>query len=36
MQTGDKIAFGKHTWRVLNVQTDKALLLSDRAMEHRP
>ena len=36
MQVGDKIAFDKYTWRVLDIQTDKALLLSDKALEHRP
>ena len=35
MQAGDKIALNKYTWRVLDVQTDKALLLSDKAIEHR-
>ena len=34
MQAGNKITFDKYTWRVLDVQTDRALLLSDRAVEH--
>ena len=36
MQAGSKIVFDKYTWRVLDVQTDRALLLSDKAVEHLP
>ena len=35
MQIRDKMVFSKYTWRVLSIQTGKALLLSEKALEHR-
>ncbi len=30
MQIGDKIDFGKYTWRVLDIQEDKMLIITEK------
>ena len=36
MQTGDTITFDRYTWRVLDVQNDKALILTEHIVDQRP
>lgn len=36
MQVGDKIDFGKYEWRVLDIQDDKALIITEYIIEQRP
>lgn len=36
MQVGDKIVFGNHDWRVLDIKTDRALIITERIIEQRP
>ncbi len=36
MQVGDKIAFDKYDWRVLDIQHDTALILTEHIVESRP
>ncbi len=36
MQIGDKIDFGKYTWRVLDIQEDKMLIITEKIIEQRP
>lgn len=36
MQVGDKISFGNFTWVVLDIQDDKALIITEYIIEHRP
>lgn len=35
MQLGDKICFGRYEWRVLDIQNDMALIISDEIIEQR-
>lgn len=35
MQLGDKICFGKYEWRVLDIQNDMALIITDEIIEQR-
>ena len=36
MQIGDKINFGKYEWRVLDIQNNAALILTENIIETRP
>lgn len=36
MQTGEKLLFGKFEWRVLAVQDDRALIITESIIEQRP
>lgn len=36
MQTGDKIVFSEYQWRILDIQDDKALIISEEIIEQRP
>lgn len=36
MEIGDKITFGNYTWTVLDIQPNKALLISEYIIEQRP
>ncbi|SHM97570.1 hypothetical protein SAMN02746066_04178 [Anaerosporobacter mobilis DSM 15930] len=36
MQVGDKIVFGNHDWRVLDIKTDRALIITERIIEQCP
>ena len=36
MQAGDRIAFGRYEWRVLDIQNDVALIISEDIIEKRP
>ena len=36
MQTGDKIKFGKYEWRVLHIQNNTALIITEDIIEKRP
>lgn len=36
MQVGDHIEFGRYEWRVLDIQDDKALLITEYIIEQRP
>lgn len=36
MQSGDTITFGNHNWTVLEVQDDKALIITESIIEQRP
>ena len=33
---GDLVEFGKYQWQILDLQDGKALLVSERILEHRP
>ena len=35
MQIGDKIRFGRYDWRVLDIQNDMALIITDEIIEQR-
>ena len=35
MQIGDKIRFGRYEWRVLDIQNDMALIITDEIIEQR-
>jgi hypothetical protein len=35
MQLGDKICFGRYEWRVLDIQNDMALIITDEIIEQR-
>jgi len=35
MQTGDKVAFGEYEWRVIDVQNNAALIISEEIIEQR-
>ncbi|MFA6943064.1 MAG: DUF6273 domain-containing protein, partial [Bacilli bacterium] len=35
MKKGDKIRFGKYFWRIIDVQTDKVLIITDEIIEQR-
>jgi hypothetical protein len=36
MQVGDKIVFGRYEWRVLDIQNDAALIITEDIVEKRP
>ncbi|MDR0411808.1 MAG: DUF6273 domain-containing protein [Treponema sp.] len=36
MQTGDKIAFGRYEWRVLDIRKESALIITEEIIEERP
>lgn len=36
MQTGDIIKFGNYDWQVLDIQNDRALIITERIIEQRP
>lgn len=36
MQVGDKIYFGDYIWRVLSIQNDRALIITEYIIEQRP
>lgn len=36
MQTGDKIVFSEYQWRILDIQDDKALIITEEIIEQRP
>ena len=36
MQVGDKILFGNYDWQVLDIQNDRALIITENIIEQRP
>ncbi len=36
MQVGDKIVFGSYSWKVLDIEKDRALIISEYIIEQRP
>ncbi len=36
MQVGDKISFGNYTWQVVDIQNDRALMITEHIIEQRP
>lgn len=36
MKIEDKIQFGKYVWRVLAIEDDRALIITDKIIEQRP
>ena len=36
MQKGDKVIFGEYKWRILDVQSDRSLIMTENIIEQRP